>query len=112
MENDLYWEHDKIESNFPEGGMGKARQHVNEEVILEAEILRGYPILHAVPVKQHESIAVSTNEDFSMLGLTELDRKQVAELQEKDPYIRRVIAAAGKHTNENGIFTKIDNVWY
>ncbi len=49
---------------------------------------------------------------FSKLGLTELDRKQVAELQEKDPYIRRVITAAGKCTNENGIFTKIDNIWY
>ena len=47
-----------------------------------------------------------------MLGLTELGRKQVAELQEKDPYIRRVIAAAGKCTNENRIFTKIDSIWY
>ncbi len=78
MENDLYQEHDKIESNFPEGG--KARQHVNEEIIPEVEILKGYLILHAIPVKQHESVAVSTNEDFLTLGLTELDRKQVAEL--------------------------------
>ncbi len=92
--------------------MGKARQHINKEVILEAEVLRGYLILHAVPVKQQESVAVSTNEDFLTLGLTELDRKQVTELQEKDPYIRRVIAATGKCTNKNGIFTKIDNVWY
>ena len=111
MENDLYREHDKIESDFPEGSTGKARQHINE-VIPEAEILKGYPILHAIPVKQHESVAVSTTEDFSTLGLTELDRKQVAELQEKDPYIRRVIAAAGKCTNENRIFTKVDNIWY
>ena len=57
-------------------------------------------------------MAVSTTEDFSILGLTELDRKQVTELQEKDLYIRKVIAAAGKCTNENGIFTKIDNIWY
>ncbi len=75
-----YWEHDEIESDFPEGSMGKARQHINEEVILEAEILRGYLILHIIPVKQHESVAVPTNEDFLILGLTELDRKQVAEL--------------------------------
>ena len=80
MENDLYWEHDEIESDFPEGGTGKARQHVNEEVILEAEILKGYPILHAIPVKQHKSVTVSTTEDFLTLGLTGLDRKQVAEL--------------------------------
>ncbi len=52
-------------------------------------------------------MAVSTTEDFSTLGLTELDRKQVVELQEKNPYIRRVIATAGKCTNENGIFTNL-----
>ncbi len=98
VENDLYQEHDEIESDFPEGSMGRARQHVNEEVLPETEVLRGYPILHAIPVKQQESVAVSTSEDFSTLGLTELDRKQVAELQEKDSYIRRVIAASGKCT--------------
>ncbi len=101
-----------MEDNFPEGSTGKARQHINDEVIMEAEILKGYPILHAVPIKQQESMAVSTTEDFSMLGLTELDRKQVAELQKKDPYIRRIIANTGKTTNENGIFTEIDNIWY
>ncbi len=52
MENDLYREHDEIENDFPEGGTGKARQHINDEVITEAEILKGYLILHAVPVKQ------------------------------------------------------------
>ena len=57
-------------------------------------------------------MVVSTTEDFSTLGLTELDRKQVVELQKKDPYIRRVIAAAGKCTNENRIFTEIDDIWY
>ncbi len=107
MENNLYQEYDKIESDFPEGSTGKARQHINEEVILEVKILKGYLILHAVPVKQHESMAVSTTEDFLMLGLTELDRKQVAELQEKDPYIRRVIATAGKHTNEMGFSPRL-----
>ncbi len=112
MENDLYREHDKVEDNFPEGGMGKARQHVNDEVIMEAEILKGYPILHVVPVKQQESIAVSTTEDFSMLGLTELDRNQVAELQKKDSYIKRIMADAGKCTNKNRICTEIDNIWY
>ncbi len=112
VENDLYREHDKVEDDFPEGGMDKARQHVNDEVITEAKILKGYPILHAVPVRQQESVAVSTMEEFSTLGLTKLDRKQVAELQKKDPYIRRIVAEAGKHTNENGIFTKIDNIWY
>ncbi len=55
-------------------------------------------------------MVVSTTEDFSTLGLTELDRKQVVELQKKDPYIRRVIAAAGKCTNENRIFTEIDDI--
>ena len=88
MENDLYREHDEIENDFPEGGTGRARQHINEEVIPEAEILKGYLILHAIPVKQQESVSVSTTKDFLTLGLTELDRKQVAELQEKDPYIR------------------------
>ena len=111
MENDLYREHDEIENDFPEGGIGKARQHINEEVI-PAKILKGYLILHTIPIKQYDSVAVSTTEDFLMLGLTELDRKQVAELQEKDPYIRRVITTAGKYTNENGIFTKVDNIWY
>ncbi len=84
----------------------------NDEVITEAEILKGYPVLHVVPIKQQESIAVSTTEDFSTLGLTELDRNQVAELQKKDSYMKRIMANAGKHTNENRIFTKIDNIWY
>ena len=57
-------------------------------------------------------MAVSTTEDFSILGLTELDRNQVTELQKKDPYIRRIMANSGKCTNKNGIFTKIDNIWY
>ena len=112
MENDLYREHDKVEDNFPEGGTGRARQHVNNEVTMEAEILKGYPVLHVVPVKQQETMAVSTTEDFSTLGLTELNRDQVAELQKMDSYIRRIIANARKHTNENGIFTVIDNIWY
>ncbi len=80
MENNLYREHNKVEDNFPEGGTGSARQHVNDEVIMEAEILKGYPVLYVVPVKQQESMAVSTTEDFSMLGLTKLNRDQVAEL--------------------------------
>ena len=107
MENDLYQEHDKIESNFPEGGMGKARQHVNEEVLPEAEVLRGYPILHAIPVKQQESVAVSTNEDFLMLGLTELDRKQVAELQEKDPTSEESLLPQGNAQTKMGFSPRL-----
>ena len=61
VENDLYREHDEIENDFPEGSMGKARQHI----ITEAEILKGYLILHAVPVKQQESMVVSTTKQIS-----------------------------------------------
>ncbi len=110
VENDLYRDHDKVEDDFP-GGTGRAKQHANNEVTAEAEVLRALPVLHAIPVKQQESMVVSTTEEFSAFGLTELDRKQVAELQRKDPYIKRIMANAKKHTNEKGIFTIVDDIW-
>ncbi len=69
MENDLYRDHDEVE-DFPEGGTGKARKHVNEELIPEAEVLKTLPILQMLPVKQQESLTITTSGDFSEFGLT------------------------------------------